>query len=114
MLYSELKNKVALDLYYGSAEGNKMRLLHGTLDSLMPDGEEEYEDSGFADIELENGVGLAHEVGDGLYVLADSAEQAIAAVLDELDFSSKQERDSYERALREAVESGKRYVEFSY
>lgn len=114
MLYSELKNRVALDLYYGNAEGNKMRLLHGTLDSLMPDGEEEYEGSGFADIELEGGVGLVHEVSDGLYVLADTAEQAIAAVMAELEFEGEEQRNSFERALRNAVEQGERYTQFSY
>ena len=114
MLYSEIKNKVALDLYYGGSEGNTMRLLHGTLESLMPDGQEEFEGSGFSNIVLENGAGLVHEVSDGLYVLADSAEQAVAAVMAELEFEDEEQRNSFERALRNAVEQGERYVQFSY
>lgn len=114
MLYSEVKLMVALDLYYGNLEGNTMRLLCGTLESLLPDGEEEFEGSGFSSIELEDGAGLVHEVSDGLYVLAETQDKAVAAVMAELEFEEEDERNSFAQALRRAVDSGERYVEFNY
>ncbi|KQO55696.1 hypothetical protein [Sphingomonas sp. Leaf257] len=114
MLYSEVNHKVALDLYYGGYEGNTMRLLQGTLESLLSDGEEEFEGSGFNSIEMQDGAGLVHEVSDGLYVLAETKELAVAAVMAELEFEEEEQRNSFESALRNAVEQGERYVQFSY
>lgn len=114
MQYAEAQKLVALDLYYGGYDSNTMRLLQGSIDTLMEDGEEEFEGSGFADIELENGAGLMHEVGDGLYVLAETQDGAVAAVMAELEFEDEEQRNSFERALRIAVEQGERYTQFNY
>lgn len=114
MQYAEAQKLVALDLYYGGYDNNTMRLLQGNIDALLEDGEEEFEGSGFAEIELQDGAGLVHEVSDGLYVLAETQELAVAAVMAELEFEEEEQRNSFESALRNAVEQGERYTEFNY
>lgn len=110
MRYSEIKNMLALDVYYGA--GNmvgKMLVKKGTLAQVVG-GEDEYEESYFAEIELENGVGETEEASDSFYVLADSEEKLIERALELYSFDTAEQKLAFAEALR-SNEGG---FEFNY